>query len=71
MKEAIIDEQTGLLVEFLLPDDVANKTIRLLEEGALRARLGKEARTFAIDHYDLRRVCLPKMLEIIAETIRR
>ena len=37
--------------------------IELLEDKDVRMRLGKAARVFAIENYDLRRVCLPKQLQ--------
>ena len=70
LKEAIIDRHTGLLADFFSPDDVADKTIQLLEAPALREALGQQARTFAVQHYDLRSVCLPRMLEILNTTAR-
>jgi glycosyltransferase involved in cell wall biosynthesis len=65
LREAIIDRQTGLMVDFFSAEEVANKTIELLESPDLRATLGAQARAFAIEHYDLRRVCLPRMMEIL------
>ena len=70
IKEAIIDQQTGLLVDFFSPNDVAQKTIRVLEDASMRTVLGKNARAFAKAHYDLHRVCLPKMLEVISTTVK-
>lgn len=66
LKEAITDRKTGLMVDFFSADAVANKTIELLENPELRASLGAQARAFAVEHYDLRRVCLPKMMKILA-----
>ena len=65
LREAIIDRQTGLMVDFFSADEVAEKTIALLENPDLRASLGAQARAFAIEHYDLRRVCLPRLMEIL------
>ena len=70
IKEAIIDQETGLLVDFFSPNDVAEKTIQILENTSIRAVLGKNARAFAKAHYDLHRVCLPKMLEVISTTVK-
>lgn len=68
VKEAIIDRQTGLLADFFAADEIADKTIGLLEDSSLRELLGLKARAFAVEHYDLRRVCLPRMMEIITDT---
>lgn len=68
LQEAIIDQKTGLLADFFSADDVANKTIHLLKNPELRKSLGQQARDFAIQHYDLQRICLPRMLELIKTT---
>lgn len=65
LKEAIKDGQTGILTDFFSPEDIASQTIRLLENQSLRETLGQHARDFAVEHYDLRSVCLPKMMSII------
>jgi glycosyltransferase involved in cell wall biosynthesis len=65
LREAIIDGQTGLMSSFFDPLALANKVVNLLQNRALRERLGSQARRFAIDHYDLNRICLPKMVQII------
>lgn len=65
LREAIHDGETGLLVDFFKPNALASGVIRLLENPTLRAKLGQRAREFAISHYDLRSVCLPKMLQLI------
>jgi glycosyltransferase involved in cell wall biosynthesis len=70
VKEAIVDQQTGLLVDFFSPSDVAQKTIRILEDASLRKVLGKNARVFAKERYDLHRVCLPQMLEVISSAVK-
>ncbi|MDO9025930.1 glycosyltransferase family 4 protein [Zwartia sp.] len=63
LREAIIDHKTGLLADFFSADEVANKTIQLLENPELRDALGKNARAFAVQHYDLHQVCLPRMVK--------
>lgn len=63
--EAIHDGDTGLLVDFFNPEALAGKVISLLEDPNLRVRLGQNARAFAIANYDLKTVCLPKMLNLI------
>lgn len=68
LKEAIIEGQTGLLANFFSPEEVADKTIQLLNDSSLRETLGSQARSFAVQHYDLRRVCLPRIMEILKKT---
>lgn len=65
VREAIIDGQTGLLTPFFEPQTLAQKVIYLLENKAVRDRLGAQARQFAVEHYDLDTVCLPKLMDII------
>jgi glycosyltransferase involved in cell wall biosynthesis len=65
LKEAIKDGQTGLLADFFSPADIAAQTIRLLENQALRETLGQQARRFAIEHYDLKQTCLPRLISIL------
>jgi len=70
LKEAIIEGQTGLLANFFSPEEVADKTIQLLNDSSLRETLGSQARSFAVQHYDLRRVCLPRIMEILKKTVK-
>ena len=53
LKEAIIDGQTGRLVDFF--DGVALAKV-------VNELLSKNARVFAQQHYDLQTVCLPRQL---------
>lgn len=66
LKEAILDKKTGLLADFFSAEEIADKTIQLLEDPKLRDTLGTQARAFAVKHYDLRRICLPKMMKILS-----
>lgn len=65
LREAIVDAETGLLVDFFSPKEVATGVIRLLEHPDLRKKLGDNARRFAVQQYDLHSVCLPKVLDLI------
>jgi glycosyltransferase involved in cell wall biosynthesis len=65
LKEAIFDQKTGVLTPFFEPQTLANNVVALLEDKEKREQLGAQARQFAIEHYDLNRVCLPAMLNII------
>lgn len=63
LHEAIRHGETGRLVGFFDKAGLAEEVIALLENPAERARLGQNAREFAIENYDLRTRCLPKQLE--------
>ena len=63
LHEAIIHNETGILVDFFSPKEIAQSICKLLDSSLERDRLGANARKFAIKHYDLQKVCLPKQLE--------
>lgn len=65
LHEAIIDQQTGVLTPFFDPRQLANNVMQLLGDPQKREKLGRNAREFAITHYDLKRVSLPKLRSII------
>ena len=65
LHEAIKHNETGLLVDFFDHDALADSVTRLLDDEDTRVRLGKSAREFAIENYDLKSVCLPKQLQWI------
>ena len=67
LREAILDGQTGRLVDFFDPAALASRVIELLNDPAQRARLGAAARDFAVRHYDLRGVCLPRQLRWVEQ----
>lgn len=62
LREAIVDGETGRLVDFFDPAALASRVIELLNDPAQRARLGAAARDFAVRHYDLRGACLTRQL---------
>ena len=63
LHEAIKHDQTGLLVDFFDHDALADSVTRLLDDEDTRFRLGKAAREFAIENYDLVKHCLPKQIQ--------
>ncbi len=60
--EAIRHDETGQLVNFFDVGGVAEKVCALIDNPAERARLGANARAYAMSHYDLKSVCLPRQL---------
>ncbi len=72
LHEAIKHDETGRLVDFFDIHGLVDDITLLLDDPALRQRLGANARDFARAHYDLRSVCLPRQLawvnDLLAET---
>lgn len=62
LHEAITHGETGLLVDFFDHEGLAKTVSSLLDNSELREELGKNAREFAVNTYDLETVCLPKQL---------
>jgi len=62
LREAIEHDRTGRLVDFFDVTGLADEVCELLADPAARQRLGAAARTAAVAHYDLQRVCLPAQL---------
>jgi glycosyltransferase involved in cell wall biosynthesis len=62
LHEAIQHDDTGRLVGFFDAAGITDELCTLLDDQALRERLGASARTFAREQYDLRMVCLPRQL---------
>lgn len=67
VREAIVHGRTGRLVDFFDPARLAAETVALLADPAERARLGRQAREFAVGRYDLQGVCLPRQLAWVGE----
>jgi glycosyltransferase involved in cell wall biosynthesis len=63
LKEAIVHNETGLLIDFFDPKALVESVVKLLENPSQRQRLSDNARKFAQSHYDLQNVCLPKQIE--------
>ena len=67
LREAIVHNETGMLVNFFDPAALAQSVCGLLNNPEERTRLGTNARAFAQANYDLQTVCLPKQLEWVAQ----
>lgn len=63
LQEAISHNETGRLVDFSDGKGLVDQVSSLLDNPKERERLGHNARKFAIEHYDLNTVCLPRQLE--------
>ena len=62
LKEAMVQGQTGRLVNFFDAHGLAAEVCNLLDDPLQRQRLGAQARAFARVNYDLKAVCLPRQL---------
>lgn len=71
LREAIRHNDTGILVDFFDSVALTKNVCDLLDDPAARARLGANARAFAVANYDLKTVCLPKQLKWVAELAER
>jgi glycosyltransferase involved in cell wall biosynthesis len=62
--EVIMHGENGLLVPFFAPEAIAETVLRVLADPAGLAHLGAAARQTVIARYDLRSVCLPRLLDL-------
>jgi glycosyltransferase involved in cell wall biosynthesis len=67
VEEVIRDGENGVLVDFFSPADIAAQVIAALAEPAHFAPVRVRARQHIVDRYDLRRICLPAQLNLIAQ----
>jgi len=67
VREAITHDENGRLVDFFDGDALVDQAVEMLEDAALRERLGKAARAHARAHYDLKTVCLPRQLDWVEQ----
>jgi glycosyltransferase involved in cell wall biosynthesis len=70
LREAIVDQQTGRLVDFFDHVELARTVSEVLANPSMREVLGKNARAFACAHYDLQTVCLPRQLQWVEQWAR-
>jgi len=69
LREAIVHNETGKLVDFFDASALADSVCELLNNPEERKRLGANARAFAQANYDLQTVCLPKQLAWVERLI--
>jgi glycosyltransferase involved in cell wall biosynthesis len=65
VEEVLVDGENALLADFLSPADIARKVEQALHEP--QERLRQAARRTAVAGYDLKRVCLPRQLELVQQ----
>lgn len=69
LHEAIIDKETGRLVNFFDTAALNHTVCELLEQPEQRALLSAKARTFAQGRYDLTSICLPQQLAWVQQLV--
>lgn len=62
VREAVTHDETGMLVDFFRPDQVAEQVVDVLANPAQYAHLGPAARRHVVETYDFLNVCLPQHL---------
>ena len=68
--EVIKDGSTGRLVDFFGVESLAKQVCGLLGDSEQREMLGKAARQFVVENYDLQSVCLPRHCNWVENLIR-
>ena len=66
VEEVIRDGENGLLVDFFNSAQIAERVVTALAEPTQFAALRARARQTVVEAYDLKRVCLPGQLNLIA-----
>ena len=69
VEEAIRDGENGLLVDFFSTEQIADTVSGCLERQSELEHLRQRARATAIERYDLKRVCLPAQLGMVARLL--
>jgi glycosyltransferase involved in cell wall biosynthesis len=70
VEEVIRDGENGLLVDFFSPEQIASSVAHALEHRKELQPLRERARGTVIERYDLKRVCLPAQLGLVASLPR-
>ncbi|WP_020038568.1 glycosyltransferase [Salipiger mucosus] len=60
VREALTEDETGWMVDFFDREGLVDRLCALLDDPETRARLGRAAREHVVEHYDLRKKCLPR-----------
>lgn len=65
VEEIIEDGATGRLVDFFDSDEIADALIDALARPEAYRHMREAARTHIVENYDLRRVCLPRLIDFV------
>ena len=69
VEEFITEGENGFLFDYFSEDAMVEKVGELMKNPQLREEVGRRARQFIVDNYDLETVCLPQHLALIDELI--
>ncbi|MEN9315184.1 MAG: hypothetical protein RIS35_1577 [Pseudomonadota bacterium] len=69
VEEVIRDGENGLMVDFFDRNGIADAVDRVFEHPDRMQALRDAARRTAVERYDLKRICLPRQLEIIERLV--
>ena len=70
VEEVIADGRNGLLVDFFSPEEIAARVDEALKNQDHYRALRENARRTAVERFDLRRICLPRQLQLV-EALQR
>lgn len=70
VKEVIKDGKNGFLVDFFDSEAIAEKISYVIENRDSLDFIRKNARETIISNYDLKRVCLPRQIEIVESSVQ-
>jgi glycosyltransferase involved in cell wall biosynthesis len=65
VEEVITDRENGYLVDFFKPAEIAGRVCEVLERPQDTLPVRERARRTVVERYDLKRVCLPRQLELV------
>ena len=71
VEEVITQGENGLLVDFFSPSEIAEQVTQALTSPGDFTAIRQRARQTIVDHYDLKRICLPQHLATIDELAAR
>lgn len=66
VEEIITDRRNGLLVDFFRPAEIAARVDEAVERTPEIAKMRAQAREDVVSRYDLKRICLPAQLKLVA-----
>ena len=69
VREVLEDGETGLLVPFFDTDAIADRVVEALETPSRFLRMRANARQYVLDNFDMERVCLPKMIDLMNASV--